>query len=207
VSGATRSRVVRAPTGQRRRPRRCRRNTGFIPGRGHHARQTAAQPEHPDRRGQREIRNLVDLSDHPAARHDRHDETGNIEDGKCHGRAPGERVTHAAIERIGFVLGESDDVRPRLHARQPASQSRQARSDEHESQPERHTAIETAGEQIKGERPGRDEEHPDPDRPVQEPIVELVPLSNPSIGRSLDANTGSTCGFPDARRQGHRRFS
>ena len=42
-------------------------------------------------------------------------------------------------------------------------------------QPRRHPRIEAALEQVEGERPGRDEEDENPDRPVIEPVIQLVP--------------------------------
>ena len=53
-----------------------------------------------------------------------------------------------------------------------------------------HSAIRVSNplrEEIKGQRPGRDEEHPDPDRPVRQPVVDFVPFPDAPIARELDA--------------------
>ena len=52
----------------------------------------------------------------------------------------------------------------------------------------RHPAIEAVLEQIERQRAGRDEEHEDPDRPVVEPVIELVALANLAFGGVLDGN-------------------
>ena len=101
--------------------------------------------------------------------------------------APRERVADAPVERVRPIFGEPDDVRPRLDARQPSAQPRDARPDHHRPEPQRHARIEAALEQIERERAGGDEEHPDPDRPVREAVGDLVALADRTILGELDA--------------------
>ena len=67
--------------------------------------------------------------------------------------------------------------------------------------------VEAALEQVEGQRTRRDEEHEDPDRPVVEPVVELVPVANLPIGVALDVTRGGlqlcswTCGTGQRRRE------
>ena len=98
--------------------------------------------------------------------------------------APGERVADAAIQRVRTILGEPDDVGARLDARQPAAKPGDAGADQHGAEPQRHARVEAACEQIEGQRPGRDEEHQDPDRPVREPVTDLVALADRAIAAS-----------------------
>ena len=102
--------------------------------------------------------------------------------------APRERVADAAVERVRTILGEADDVRTRLDARQLAAQTGDAGADEHRPEPQRHPRIEPAIEQVERQWAGRDEEHPDPDRPVREPITDLVPFADRPVGGKLDAS-------------------
>ena len=66
--------------------------------------------------------------------------------------APGERVADAAIQRIRPILGEADDVRPRLDAGQRAAQPGDSGADQHRTEPQRHPRIEAALEQIERQR-------------------------------------------------------
>ena len=75
----------------------------------------------------------------------------------------------------------------RLDARQPAAQAGDARPDEHRRQPERHPRVEAVLEEIERQRSGRDEEHPDPDRPVRQPVADLVPFPDAPIVCQLDS--------------------
>ena len=52
---------------------------------------------------------------------------------------------------------------------------------------QRHARVEAVLEQVEGQRPGRDEEHEDPDRPVRQPVPDLVALADAAIARQLDA--------------------
>ena len=120
------------------------------------------------------------------SRHDGDDEAGDVQHGEGDHLAPGERVADAAVERVRPILGEADDVGLRLHAGQPAAQPGDAGADEDGAEPERHPRVEAALEQVEGERTGRDEEHEDPDRPVIEPVIELVALADFPLGGVLD---------------------
>ena len=106
------------------------------------------------------------------------DQPGDVQHRKSNDLAPRERVAHAAIERVGPIFREPNDVG---RGSTPGSRPRQAGdsgADQHGAEPQRHPAIETAFEQIEGQRPGRDEEHPDPDRPVREAVADLVALAD-----------------------------
>ena len=54
-------------------------------------------------------------------------------------------------------------------------------------QPEGHPRVETVLEQIERERTGGDEKHPDPDRPVRQPVADLVPFPDAPVVCQLDA--------------------
>ena len=92
-----------------------------------HARQVAERPDRPDRARQRKVAVAVDLLQHPRAGDDGDDEADDVQDRESDGLAPGDRVADAAIDRVGPILGEPDDVRRRLAAGQPAAQPEIAR--------------------------------------------------------------------------------
>src|ERR1700674_4506790 len=117
-------------------------------------------------------------------------ESRDVQDRERDDLAPRKRVTDAPVERIGSVFGEPDDVRLWLDARQPPAQAGKSRSDHDGAKPQRHTRVESSLEQIEGERPRRDEEHEDPDRPVIESIVQLVALADSALGCIFDWNRG-----------------
>ena len=68
-------------------------------------------------------------------------------------------------------------------------------ADEHGAKPERHARVEAALEQIERQRARRDEEDEDPDRPVIEPVIELVALADLALGSVLDGYGGHVCLF------------
>ena len=47
-----------------------------------------------------------------------------------------------------------------------------------DAEPERHAAVESPLEQVERQRARRDEEHENPDRPMVEPVVQLVARAN-----------------------------
>ena len=71
---------------------------------------------------------------------------------------------------------------------QRAPETGDAGADQHGAEPQRHARVEAALEQIEGERTGRDEEHEDPDRPVIEPVIELVALADLAVGGVFDGD-------------------
>src|SRR5262249_62396244 len=119
-----------------------------------------------------------DLPEIPVTSGNRDHQPGDVQHGERDHFAPRERVADASVERVRAILGEADDVRPRLDAGQPAAQSRDRRADEHSAEPQRYPRAEAALEQIEGERTGRDEENEDPDRPVIEPVIQLVAIAD-----------------------------
>ena len=126
---------------------------------------------------------------------DGHDEAGDVQQRERDRLAPGQRVADAAIERVRAIFGEADDVGPGLDAGQAAEQAGDAGAEQDDREPERHPAVEPALEQIERQRPGRDEEHEDPDRPVRQPVVDLVPLPDAAIARELDPLRVTVLGF------------
>ena len=151
-----------------------------------HARQQPERAEHPHRAGNREIRGLVHLPEPPFPGPDRIGQPGDVQHRKRHHFAPGGRVADPAIERIGTILGKPDDVRGRLAARQPATHAGDASGQQDHRQPCRHARVEPALEQIERQRTRRNEEHEDPDRPVIEPVVQLVAVPDLPLGVELD---------------------
>src|SRR6266446_10117048 len=117
-------------------------------------------------------------------------EAGDVQDRERDDLAPRKRVADASVERIGPVFGEPDDVRLWLDAWQAPAQAGESRSDHDGAEPQGHTRVESPFEQIEGERPRRDEEHEDPDRPVIESIVELVALADAALSCVFDWNRG-----------------
>ena len=89
-------------------------------------------------------------------------------------RAPRKRVADASVQRVRPVFGEADDVGRRLDTRQLAEVPRNPGAGQHDAQPRGHAPVEAVREQVEGEGPGRKEERPDPDRPVVQPIADLV---------------------------------
>src|SRR5262249_57154475 len=67
-----------------------------------------------------------------------------------------------------------------------AAEARHARPDEDRTKPDRHPQVEAALEEIECQRPWRNEEDEDPDRPVIESVVKLVELPDFSLRRVLD---------------------
>src|SRR5215470_17398565 len=152
--------------------------------------QLAEQTEQQDETCHREVRVLVDLLQVPVPSHDREDEAGDIQHGERNHFTPGECVADAAIQRIGTILREPDDVRLRLDSREPAAQSGDAGPNQHRAEPQRHPRVETVLEQVERQRPGRDEENENPDRPVVEPVIKLVAFANLALRCVLDGNLG-----------------
>src|SRR5436190_1356120 len=145
-------------------------------GRRHHAGKPAEQTEEPDRSSNRKIGPRINLLQVPLARRNRDDQTCDIEQREGNGRAPRERVAHAAIDRVRLVFGQSNDVRRRFNARQASPKTGDTSTDQHRSQPQRHPRIESPLEQVERERSRSDEEDENPYRPMIEAIVKLVPL-------------------------------
>ncbi len=146
-----------------------------------HARQLPERPEDPDGAGNREIGVPVNLLEIPMARRDRHDETDDIQQRERDDLTPGKRVADAPVERVGPILGEADDVRLRFDARERPAQAGDGRADQHRAQPQRHARVEAPFEQIEGERTRRDKKHENPDRPVIEPVIELVVFADLAV--------------------------
>ena len=96
------------------------------------------------------------------------------------------RVTDAAIERVGAIFGETNDVGSRLAAGQLPKQACDAGANQNNAQPRQQALVETALEQIEGERARRDEEHENPDRPVIEAVMQLVANADLPLGIELD---------------------
>ena len=116
------------------------------------------------------------------------DQPGDVQHGKRDHLAPGERVADAAIDRVGTILGEADDVGLRLDAGKAAAQAR--RCPVPTSTAASQSAIRVSKplrEEIERQRPGRDEEHPNPDRPVRQPVADFVPFPDAPIARQLDS--------------------
>src|SRR5438552_9249157 len=126
----------------------------------------------------------------PVACDDGVDVAGYVQHGERDHFTPRKRVADAAIERVRAIFGEPDDVRLRLDAGQPSAQTRDARADEHDAEPQGHPRVEAALEQIERQRARRDEEDENPDRPVVEPVVKLVAFANLAVRCVLDGDLG-----------------
>src|SRR5262249_24122648 len=86
-----------------------------------HARQPACGAQDPNCDGHREVGGIIHLAQSPLSVDHGVGQARDVEHGVCNQSAPGERVADATIKRVRLVLGEADDVRPRLDAGQPAS--------------------------------------------------------------------------------------
>ena len=150
------------------------------------SRQQAKGAEKPHGADDRKIRDVVHLPQLPGACHDGHDEPGDVQHGEGDDLAPGQRVADAAVERVRTIFSKSDDVGTGLDAGQAAKQAGNAGTDENGQQPQRHPPVEPVREQVECQRPGRDEEHEDPDRPVRQSVIDLVPFPDAAVCRELD---------------------
>jgi hypothetical protein len=110
------------------------------------------------------------------------DDRRGVEHGVGDDFAPGKGVADAAVERVGPVLVEAEDVRGVLDAGQLAEPPGDARADQDERQPGHDLAIRAVGEQRERDRAGGDEENPDPDRPVRQAVARLVFGAKDTIG-------------------------
>ena len=152
--------------------------------------QQVERTDHPDRARDREVAHVVELSQLPAAGRHGVGQTGGVEQREGHHFAPGGGVADAPVQRVRPVLGEADDVGRRLASGQAAAQPGNAGPQQDEPKPHRHAAVEAVREEVEGERPRRDEEDENPDRPVIETVVELIALPNLSFGSVLDGYRG-----------------
>src|SRR4029079_1040476 len=100
--------------------------------------------------------------------------------------APGGRVTDASIQRVRSIFSEPDDIRTRLAPGKATAKPGDWRSHQHDRQPHGQLPIESALDQIEGQRTWRDEEYKDPDRPVIEPVIQLVSVTYVPFGVALD---------------------
>ena len=161
-------------------------------GRRLHTGQPTCRTEHPDDDRQRIVAERIHRPDIPDPGDDRHHEPGAGEHAERHDRTPGERVANPAIKRVGPILGKTDDVRTPLAPGEPASNPGYTGRDQNHTEPDRHSPIEPALEEVEGERPRHDEEDKDPDRPVTEPVIQLVPVADFTFTRQL--NRDAVCG-------------
>jgi hypothetical protein len=132
------------------------------------------------------IRDVVELPHPPRPGRDGDDQPADIEHGERNHLAPRERVADAAIQRIRTVLGKTDDVGAGLDAGQSAAQPGDSRADQDRAKPERHARVEAMLEQVERQRPWSNEEDPDPDRPVGEPVADLDAFEDRTIVRQFD---------------------
>ncbi len=158
-------------------------------------RQPTHGSERPDGARQRKVRVAVHLLQLPVTGDDGPHETGDVQHGERDHFAPRERVADAPIQRIRPILGEANDVRLGFDARQAAAETGNAGPQQDGAEPECHAGVEPALEQIEGERAWRDEEDKNPDRPVIEPVVELVVLADSPLRGVLDGDSVHGCFF------------
>src|SRR4029453_13965950 len=165
---------------------------GLVLGGRLHARKGAERTEQPDRDDDGEVSDVVELAQAPAASRDSHNQTRDVQQREGDHLTPRDRVADAPIQRIRAILGKPDDVRPGLDTGEPAAKAGDARTHQHHTQPQRHPRVEAALEKIERQRPWSDKKHKDPDRPVSQPIADLVPLANLAVARKLN-----TLGVPE----------
>src|SRR5262249_36438860 len=122
------------------------------------------------------------------ARGNRPREPGDVEHGEGNGFAPGQRVADTTVKRVGTIFRETDDVRARLDARQLAGQYRNSGTGHHDRKPHEDADVEALLERRECHRARRYEEPEDPDRPVIEPVRDLVALANGAVRRAFDAS-------------------
>src|SRR5580698_3623272 len=150
-----------------------------------HARQQTHGPQRPNQDGQRKIAISINLLQSPGARCNRYCQPGEIQHRERDHDAPGEGVADTAIQRIRFVLDETDNVGPRLHAGQTAPQSGDAGSENHQAQPDQLALIEAPLEQLKSRWTGSEEEDKNPNGPVSQPVRRFVAVAQFPVARQL----------------------
>ena len=139
-AGRARQRLPQEPQhrlGDRHGPHRSVEVAALVPfsgRRGFDARQLAERAEHPERAGDREVEHLVHLLQPPLAGDDRVEQPAGVQHRERDDLAPRGGVADAAIERVGAILGEANDVRRRLAAGQLAEQSGDPGAEQHDRQ-------------------------------------------------------------------------
>lgn len=148
--------------------------------------QEAEEAEEPDGGGDGEVGGVVDLAEAPEAAGYGVGESDVVEQGEGDGDGPGEGVADAAVDGVGTVLGEAEYVGGGFDAGELAEEAGEAGANENDAEPCGHAGVEAVGEEVKGQRAGRDEEDEDPDGPVEEAVVELIAGAEFAIARVLE---------------------
>src|SRR5581483_4625030 len=92
--------------------------------------------------------------------------------------APCERVTNSAINWIGAIFGERDNVGLRFHSGKLSASTCSTGANNHDPKPRLHVRMYSVGEQVDRERAGSEIEDCDPDGPMREAVGQLVALPN-----------------------------
>ncbi len=109
---------------------------------------------------------MVDLLEVPGAGGDRDGEAGEVEESKAEDGVPGEGVADAAVEGVGLVFVEAEDVGTGLGAGKASAKGGDAGCDENEREPDEIAAVHAVSEEAEGEGAGSQEEDPYPNGPV-----------------------------------------
>lgn len=128
------------------------------------------------RRG--EVGEGVDLLHVPGAGGCGDDEAGEVEEREAKDGVPGEGVADAAVEGVGLVLVEAEDVGCGFGAGEFSAICGYACADEDQQEPGQVAASEAVGEEREGKRAGSEEEDPYPEGPVCRPIEACVALAD-----------------------------
>jgi hypothetical protein len=148
--------------------------------------QEAEEAEEPDGGGEGEVGGVVDLAEAPEAGRDGVGEADEVEQGEGNGDGPGEGVADAAVDGVGAVLGETEDIGGGFDAGEFPEEAGEAGSDEDDAEPGGHAGVKAAGEEVEGQRAGSDEEDEDPDGPVEEAVVELISGAESAVACVLE---------------------
>ncbi len=106
-----------------------------------------------------------------------------VEQGEVEHRVPGKGVANLAVERVGLVLVEAEDIGPRLDAGHLPAQPGDAGADQHGRKPCGVSPTKTVGEETECQGAGCEKENPDPDRPVRRPVDARVACADlPGFG-------------------------
>src|SRR5262245_57147750 len=158
-----------------------------------HPRQSPKRPEQPHRSGNWEIGDRVQLLQSPHAADDRPCQSCDVQNGKGDDFAPRGRVTDAPIQRVRSIFGEANDVGARLASGKATAKPCDCGSHQYDREPYRQPSIESPLDQIERQRPWCNEEHENPDRPVIEPVIQLVSVTDLPFSIALDVNRRGAC--------------
>src|SRR3984885_7561402 len=129
--------------------------SAFATGRRRDARQFTCSAEKQNHRAQGGIAIVVDLFHVPRACRGGDEQAGEVQQREAENCVPGEGVADAAVEGIGLVFVEAQDVGERLRAGKLSAQGGEACPCQYSEEPGQVSRSESAREQEERQRSGR----------------------------------------------------